>query len=435
MKLMNALVAPPPPPSSSSERIIASSSNDPLASEQASKKRKIDVHDPTISTEERRFRILELQKEEYRERSVADTTLHYVEPAYVGKFEPFWMPLYERLVIGARTRLCDSSLTDEELEWLRKEIRFDYCHFVWCHKYAQPRLCRRIPPCQPIERNEELQFFDTPNAQFFDEKHGDCLCTTEDAIVLCNDLSHQHSKNGWATQIATTHRDPAALFSFQRSVGSIDRYRDRLLCGSYNQNIVAARVFGPGSNQRWETMLDVASSLPEIQHSASLFNKLDEVLRRDENLSELRHCIWTFSYSSSKKEHPGDRKMSLPPKTIHYLKSRSRRGEHCEPRTVSDAGYLDAGHPIHWRFDAREAAETTLGLALFVEATKNSNWLNVWNHWFRIVVQHCSNCRECRRRFVEFLSCVLLLEQLTLGVFTLDFRVRLERFLCALKTL
>lgn len=417
--------------------IVTATSADPAVPDETAKRRRIDVHDPTLSDDERRQRLLELQRQEYAERRVADTRVAQLDPKYVEHFRPFWEPLYDRLMVGTRRRLCDSSLSDAELAWLRRETRYDYCYFVWNLKYTQYDECPRRPRCVPTERNDVTQFFDTPNAQFYEQRHTACYCLTENTLVLCNDLSHQHSKNGWQTQIAETHRDPTQLpahFSFQRSIESIDRYRDRLLFGAYNQNIVAAGVFGAGTQQRWDAMLEVCAALPEIHHSASLYNRLDALLAEDANLSELRHCIWTFSYSSSRRrEHPGDRAMSLPPKTIYYLKSRASKSEYCEPRTVADAGYLDAGHPVHWRFDAREAQETTLALALFVEATKNSNWLNVWNHWFRLVQTHCAECLECKRAFVEFLGCILLLEQTTLDVFTLDFRVRLERLLFALR--
>lgn len=425
MKTIQALVA-----SQSTETVLPLST-----SEQAAKKRKVDVYDPTIGVEERRHRILELQKEECRQTSVSETRIGYVDPTAVAEFHPFWTLRYERLLSGERTRMNDVPLTKEERDWVRSEARYDYCLFLWCHKHEKPDKCHRHPPCEPTERDEATQFHDTPNVQFFEEQHRDCYCASEDTILLCNDVSHQHSKHGWSTQIAQTHRDPAPTFSYQRSIDSIDRYRDRLSFGPYNQNIVATRVFGPGTRQRWDTMLEVASVLPEIQHSARLFNELDEVLKNDANFSHMRHCIWTFSYSSPKKERPGDRKMSLLPKTIRHLKSRAPKTEHCEPRTVADAGYLDSCHPIHWRFDAREGAETTLGVALFVEATKNSNWLTVWRLWVRIVTRHCFKCAQCTRRFIEFLSCVLLLEQLTPNVFSVEFRGRLEGFLLSLRAL
>lgn len=403
-----------------------------------------DSSETILTVAEKRRRLFERQREIYRAHRASRTQIDGCDSGFAPRhIDALWTRLYDEIRPGERPAFAVEEMLREDREYLAEKLARNETFLRWMEFTAHPFSCRARHHVGFATRNN-AEFFSCPNASYYQRSTSsatdNCTCATRNTIMLCNDLSHQHSRIGWQAQIDATHtEDPLPrFFTFDTSVTSTDRYRDRLTCGSFNQNIVAANTFGPGTAERWEQLMNIAIDMSEPPHSITLFNRLDAYLSREPALSDLRHCIDCFSTKSPDVWKSGksiDRRMSLPPRVIEYLKSRCRRFDsaHFEPRYVRDAGYLDATHPHHSRFDATDANSTTLALALFVEATGNSLWLRVWQAWCSMLERHCATCPHCCERLVEFLSCIVILAQLTPGVIEYSYAERLEVLLLRLK--
>jgi hypothetical protein len=389
---------------------------------------------------EKRMRILAHQKDVHKSQRSESTRIDQFDTEDHQRIDRTWTFFYDRCTQSMRRTLYKKKLLADEIKWLKAEMRRDECADLWFFWISRPDQCNARIHSPVVSREGKAQFEITPNAVFYDKtdeaKDAGCICYLKGTILLCNDLSHRHSKCGWQTQISETHKDVPSTFNFERRIESIDRYRDRLTFASFNQNIVATNIFGLATQQVWDSMLRIANRMFTPPHSIMLFNNLDSALAADPSLTALRYCIDCFSIKSwqeSRKGKPRDRRFSLLPATIYYLKGLPDKKEFGDPLTVRDAGYLDANHPFHSRFDARDANETTLGLLLFVESTGNTLWQKVWDKWREQTAAHCEKCQPCRIRFVEFLSCLVLLFEMTPGVVELSFAEKLEDFLRLIK--
>lgn len=402
---------------------------------------------PTVP--EKRARLLAKQKAIFEDLKPKSTRIDGVD--FAGNpnedgFAPFWTLLYDKFARTRRTVFVDCPLTTTERTLLRERSQNNFAAYTWLDAIHLPYECNNREHRELQHRNNSTLFGSCPNAAYYaapiNTAMKKCFCHLTNTILLCNDLSHSHTRGGWQRQIDETHTDANDSYRFERDVESIDRYRDRLTFGSYNQNIVATETFGPASHQRWEALLRIAMRHCVPTHSIALFNTLDEQLRASSALSATRRCLDCFAYKtrfSSMRGAQRDYRLSLIPETIFYLKrtpmSERERERVGEPRFVRDAGYLDSNHPFHSRFDACDANETTMAILLFVDATGNSMWLSVWQLWSTVLVVHCKTCIHCRRRLVEFLSCITLLGQLTPGVLPSLFATNTERLLRRLRNL
>jgi hypothetical protein len=411
------------------------------------KKRKAEVEsepeEPVATVETKRAKLLAEQRNIYKMLRKAETGIEQFDTIDFARYEHPWSDFYDRITVQASRVLAIMPMSSSEAEWLKSRIKNtedEHVAAMWHEAQINIECCTARLHVMVTERNDATQFNTTPNAVFYSKDNEaletGCVCPLKGAILMCNDLSHTHSRCGWQTQINETHTDATNSFSFERRVESIDRYRDRLTFGSFNQNIVATNVFGEATRQVWDTLLRIACQFPTPPHSVALFNELDAELHADTTLTATRHCIDSFCYKTWQEARRGkaaDRRMALLPTTIYFLKQKTRKNEYFEPRTVRDAGYLDANHPYYWRFDATDANETTLGLLLFVEATGNSIWLDVWKRWCTLLCRHCWECRLCQTRLCEFLSSLVLLFELTPGVVATSYSSRLEQLLRRVK--
>jgi len=393
---------------------------------------------PTVA--EKRARLLEQQKERCKALRVDDTQIKGVDSKLNDYFVPLWLPLYNECMFGRRESFAKTPLSQPERELLVDRIKNTYCFRRWMDSVSRPDVCHNRSHVDVEQRNDAVQFSVCANAKYHDVSRepatASCFCALTDAVLLCNDLSHKHTKEGWATQIDATHTEATSAFNFEKSVESIDRYRDRLTFGSFNQNIVASHTFGRGTRSRWDALLFIADHHCTPIHSIALFNQFDDRMHSAASLRELRYCLDAFASkvpSSAYRRKPADIRMALLPRTITHLRQGMRPGDYYEPRFVRDAGYFDANHPVHWRFDACDGNQTTLGILLFLEATGNSLWLRVWELWVEILVTHCETCNRCRLRIVDFLCCVALLDQLTPKIIARTYINRLSQLLTKLK--
>ena len=397
--------------------------------------------DVPLTAAEKRVRFLAKQKRTFVEQRPDSTRIDALDYTAPDFFTPFWSLFYQRLLIGTRRSFSDQPATVREREWLLERVQNNSCTYTWVDAVRLSHTCTNREHLELAQRDNASQFDSCPNAAYYDEPRTSaarkCLCHLRNTVILCNDLSHSHTRVGWQQQIDATHTDAPATYRFESEVQSIDRFRDRLTFGSFNQNIVATEPFGPASHQRWEALLRIAARHCTPTHSISLFNTLDARLKADSALSATRRCLDCFAYKTllaMRRGQPRDRRLSLIPETIFHLKQ--TEGERAgEPRFVRDAGYLDANHPFHTRFDACDANETTMAVLLFIEATGNSMWLRVWQVWVTVVAEHCNTCIGCRQRLIEFLACVTLLGQITPSVLPSLFAQNIERLLKLLRNI
>lgn len=433
--------APPPGPVQLSVGLRAQ----PL---QAARKRKSDERttadgeEKPMTVREKRACLLFEQKERYKNARIENTQIHGVDSTQNDFFEPLWYPIFAEIMLGRTESLTRKPLSLRQREKLAQQVKHTYCYTRWMSAVNTSDLCWHRAHVDLEKRNDALQFSTCANAHYFDVSRDpttvSCFCSLTNSVVLCNDLCHKHTKEGWSAQIEATHTEATDAFDFENAVESIDRYRDRLTFGSFNQNIVASNTFGNGTRDRWNALLYIADHLCPPVHSIALFNDFDNQMFNNSSMRELRHCIDTFAdksplvYQTCK---PIDRRMALLPRTISHLRQCAAPGDNSEPRFVRDAGYLDANHPAYWRFNACDANQTTLALLLFVEATGNSLWLRTWTLWTDMLKRHCESCSGCRRRVVDFLCCIALLNQLTPNVIGRNYMYRLSELLEELKTM
>jgi len=287
--------------------------------------------------------------------------------------------------------------TDVRLKQWRREC-------ATTHSFRCAVVNRKLPLHAECRARRTEDFESCPNAAHY--KHSEatevgenlefCVCAVENTIMLCNDLSHRHCA-----------RARAALM---REQDDTDSYRDRLVTGQFNQNIVAVGVLGHnGSRDRWMTLRTLLWELPNAPHSVTLVNEFDHRLRAEPKLIALRCCIATFtfaSYDEAVRGKPIDRELALLPHTYQQLLMRGSIPPYA--KTVRDAEYLDAAHPHHARVDARRAADMTLTVLLFLFATESSAWLAAWTMWYKILVEHCNECEFCRSAMIESLAFLVM---------------------------
>lgn len=342
---------------------------------------------------------------------------------------------------GISANLVDvyAELRPELMKFLVKENVFpsDYNLERW-HSVVSETIrgeCRRNPTLNHASASFRApEAFETsPNAQFYSyvDKTIDtnsvhfCICAPKNTVMLCNNVSHVHCLGA---RRATFHQPHQT-----------DDYRDRLVCGEFNQNIVACNILGPcGSNERWNTLIGLVCRSFAPVHGSELCNLFDLKLSREPKWQGPRSCLASFMYSSREEDilgKRGDRDFSLLPHTRDRL-VRSREIAVYESK-VHHAQYLDLFHPHHSRIDARNACALTLALVAFVDATDSTLWLELWELWCRLIRAHIrtKRCYHCKRAFSEGLSLVILCFAITEGGVSNSFFRRCEEFLMMVKIL
>lgn len=355
-------------------------------------------------------------------------------PSHPTIYPNHYEAIYSMVRARVSTRLIemDPAMRPILMSWLVEEDIFpsDYNLERWHSEVAETirgdcRRNRHINHAEVQVRSEE-SFTKTPNAQSYtyvdktisiDEVHY-CLCAPRNTIMLCNNTSHMHCAD--------------AKRSFINQSFKTDEYRDRLVCGELNQNIVACNLLGAcGSNERWTTLIGLVGRLVPV-HGSELCNLFDSKLSREEKWKGPRSCLASFMYSSLDERalgKRGDRDFSLLPHTRDRL-VRSRDIAIYESK-VHHAQYLDLYHPHHARVDSRNACALTLALIAFVEATDSTIWLEIWELWCRLVRAHirATKCFACKRTFAEGMAFVVLCCSITEGGVSYSFFGKCESFL------
>lgn len=402
------------------------------------------------STQERRLRVLEMQRklfalaESQRVRPVYDVEYMH-DPDGLGIFSPSWEALTDRYMYrtGAK-RLAREAAKRETLciPLVRN----------WLECYAREENAaagHRANLCfQCIEQHSELRqrngielgargYLITPNTTYFTPARSVrtrdtlyfCTCAVNNTVVLCCNVAHAHSEHGWVTQLGTTMLEyGGALYDFVRDQFSIDRYRDRLVTGVYNQNVVAAGTFGIETRERWVRLCQVARLCHVPTHSHLIFQQFEDELDSRESTRPFVQCLRSFcvrTYAEAHRGTPADQCSSYPPETIDYLRRHplDRRRADVVPYNVREGNYIDANHSLHTRVDAYSATEVTLALILFYVTTGSAGWKACWKLWIELLSLHCtaalavSRRCQCRARMLDFLACVSFLDFLTPKVF------------------
>lgn len=272
----------------------------------------------------------------------------------------------------------------QELNNLRKELQA-----------LEQSNCKAT--CHPTfrRRDNETEFNICPNAFIasVSEFIEDCSCAESAGIMLCNNASHWHSRKG---PIACLAEMPA-----------VDQFRDRLLFGVNNQNIVLMAPFAQNSLKKWH---NISSRLHSpyfcANHGDVLCEQFNSEMQKNQELEGLRYCLYSFlnlSVQQSETGKVGDSSASLLPATIKHLiskKTMRKGGKSCR-----DAGFIDQTHPRRSRVSANRGATLGVAILFFFVATQSHAWQSVWSLWKNVILNHrCSlNCHSSVAEAFAFL--------------------------------
>jgi len=250
---------------------------------------------------------------------------------------------------------------------------------AWRGAFACTALCRASTHAQCVERPRAAAE-STPNVRYFEPREAlsssssspppppsnECACAQNGTIVLCSRATHRHTLRGRASPTPG-----------QRACAD-------------NQCVVAARVFGAATRDRWQALCVLCEAfVPRAPHAPSLIRAFLNAMGADEHLAQLLPCLLEFGVDDADENRVG-KEHDRPDELLRGL--------------VGREALLSGDSYARERFSLADPVQLTLALALFVEARMTAGWLNAWLLWSEVVRRHCEACPFCARALAASLQ-------------------------------